>query len=226
MLDRATGVWWLGLSDRRPPQIEICTPRRCRSRPGIEVHGRRAYERIWHRGLPVAPVAQLLLDYAADAPPKPLARALAEAEYRGWLDLESLHAITGPGRPGSAALRRALEHHEPQLAHSRGELERRLLKLCAGAGLPVPELNVTVAGLLVDALWREQRVIVELDGRAGHRAWSQIQRDRERDLRLRAAGYLVLRYVWRQLEREPEAVVADLLAALSWAGSSDARASR
>jgi very-short-patch-repair endonuclease len=57
-------------------------------------------------------------------------------------------------------------------------------------------------------------VIVELDGRAGHGTAAQVQRDHERDLILRAAGYTVLRYTWRQITREGELVLADLRQAL------------
>jgi very-short-patch-repair endonuclease len=67
---------------------------------------------------------------------------------------------------------------------------------------------------LVDALWADERVVVEVDGHRGHASWAQIQRDRERDLALRAAGDLVLRYGWRQLLDDPHAVAADLSAAL------------
>lgn len=73
------------------------------------------------------------------------------------------------------------------------------------------------AGWLVDALWCEQRVVVELDGLAGHRTRAQL----ERDLELRGAGYHVPRYTWRQLTEAPEAVVTDLLRHLTDGGQTN-----
>lgn len=214
MLTSATGVWWLGLRDHRPDATQISTPRRCRSLPGIEIRDRRELTRIWHHELPVAPVGALFLDYARTAPVQDLRRALAQAEYHGYLDLEILTPLLGEGRAGTRALREAIKQHDPRLARTRSDLEAAFLALCRAHSLPAPEVNVTVEGHLVDALWREQRVIVELDGAANHRHWGQIQRDRARELALRAAGYIVLRYVWAQVTGQPHAVVQDVRRAL------------
>jgi very-short-patch-repair endonuclease len=77
-----------------------------------------------------------------------------------------------------------------------------------------PEVNVGVAGWTVDALWREEGVVVELDGHAAHGTSTALERDRCRDLDLRAAGFMVLRYTWTQVTEHSEAVVADLRAHL------------
>lgn len=214
MLSHDTAAWWMGLTARRAQAIHVSTPRQVGCPSGLVVHGRRALERGWHRELPVAPLSDVLLGYAASSRPDDLRYVLAQAEYHGWLDIEDLETVLGRGRPGSAALRDALAAHQPQLAHTRSELERRLLALCERHRLPIPEFNASVAGWLVDAVWREQRVVVEVDGRAGHADWARIQSDHERDLALRAAGWVVLRYTWRQLERTPTEVARDLAAAL------------
>ncbi|HSF03563.1 MAG TPA: hypothetical protein VLA62_11155 [Solirubrobacterales bacterium] len=67
----------------------------------------------------------------------------------------------------------------------RSELEGRFVRLCRRYRLPPPEANVwmTVAGeeMQVDFLWRNYRVIVEVDGFATHRTRQAFQRDRRRD---------------------------------------------
>src|SRR5204863_10027792 len=101
-------------------------------------------------------------------------------------------------------------HHEPRLARTRSALERAFLALCERHGIPLPDCKVLVEGWLVDAVWPGQRVVVELDGYRGHRTRAQLERDHERDLRLRAAGYVVIRYSYAQVKRQPAVVAADL----------------
>jgi len=214
-LSHATALWWRGLIDRQPWPIEVSTARRCRSLHGVAVHGRRGCRREWHRGLPVTTTEQALLDFAAVAPLDRLRHALANADYLKVLDLGALHARAGPGRAGSARLRAALERHEPKLARTRSPLERLFLPFCERYGVPLPDdVNVWIEGILVDAVWWKQRLIVELDGRGNHSSWAQIQRDRSNELRLRGARFDVRRYGTAQIEEEAEMVARDLLAGL------------
>jgi very-short-patch-repair endonuclease len=68
---------------------------------------------------------------------------------------------------------------------------------------------------MVDALWRDERLIVELDGHKAHSRSAAIEQDRRRELVLRSLGYTVLRYTWAQVTRNPDGVVSDLRAALA-----------
>ena len=210
MLSHATALWWHGLLDHRPWPLQVSTPRRCRSLSGIRVSGRRRCQRIFHKGLPTTRLEQAVLDFAATAPHERLRYVLAVADHRKIFDLAALRAVAGSGRAGSGKLRGALARHEPKLAHTRSPLERLFLPLCERAGVPLPETNVWIAGVRVDAVWRERRLVVELDGRDNHSSWAQIQDDRSKELRVRAAGFDVIRYGTRQLAEEAPAVEAEL----------------
>jgi len=216
MLSHATALWWRGLIDRQPWPIEVSTPRRCRSLDGVTVHARRTCERDWHKDLPTTTIEQALLDFAARAPIERVRYALANADYHKVLDIPALQVIAGCGRAGSTKLRTALERHEPKLARTRSPLERIFLPFCEAHGIPLPDdVNVRIAGVLVDAVWWEQRLVVELDGKGNHSSWAQIQRDRSNEVKLRAAGFDVHRYGTVQIEEQPKPVARDLLDRLS-----------
>jgi hypothetical protein len=195
-------------------RIHATVPGRRLSMPAVRVHHSRRMEATTHRGLPVTTVPRTLLDLASVLPYTQLRRALAEADYRRLLAAADVEAVLGRGRHGSAALRKAFDEHLPELAATRSMLEERFLSLCEQAELPLPEVNSIVCGLEVDAVWREQRVIAELDGHRAHALIAATERDRQRELTLRSAAYRVLRYTWRQVTRYPEEVSADLRSAL------------
>ncbi len=214
MLSHQTAAWRWGILDTEPRTIHVSTARDLAGLTDIRVHGRRRCGSLRHNGLPVTTAAQTLLDLASTLPFDALRRALAEADHKRILHPAELERSMGRGRPGAAALRRALSRHLPQLAETRSVLERRFLHLVERSGLPLPEVNARVEGLTVDALWRDAAMIVELDGHEAHDSRAAVERDHRRDLSLRGAGFVVLRYTWQQVHRDPERVVDDLRSAL------------
>jgi very-short-patch-repair endonuclease len=68
----------------------------------------------------------------------------------------------------------------------RSELELIFLELIRRHGLPEPEVNVRVGRVLVDFLWRKQRLVVEPDGHRYHRGQLARADYLLRDHRLRA----------------------------------------
>jgi very-short-patch-repair endonuclease len=162
----------------------------------------------------VSTPARTLLDLATVTSADDLARAVEEARVLRLVTDAGLRALLArhPRRAGTRALLHALAG-EPRM--TRSEAERRLLALIRRAGLPLPETNVRVLGDEVDVLWRRQRLVVEIDGFGVHGTRAAFERDRARDARMMAAGYRVLRVTWRQLEDEPEKVVALLAGVLA-----------
>ena len=69
-------------------------------------------------------------------------------------------------------------------------------------------MNAPLLEYVVDFLWRDAWLVVEVDGRATHGTRLAFQADRDRDGRLAVAGYRVLRFTWWDVTRRP-AVVAD-----------------
>jgi very-short-patch-repair endonuclease len=57
--------------------------------------------------------------------------------------------------------------------------------------------------------------VVEVDGYETHRTRAAFERDRARDGALQVAGYRVLRFTWRMIEREPESVAATIRSMLA-----------
>lgn len=210
-----TAAWLWSLVDAEPKRIHITVPGRRRPLPEVRIHHSRQVEAVECCGLPVTIVARTLVDVATQLTHRQLRRALAEADYRGLLDLHEFADVLDHRRAGSRAMRAALRSHIPQLATTLSVLEERFLELCENAGLRIPEVNAKVGRIRVDALWRQHGLVVELDGAAAHGGWAAIRRDRQREMVLRAQGFQVVRYTWDQITSRPSDVAADLRALLS-----------
>jgi very-short-patch-repair endonuclease len=106
----------------------------------------------------------------------------------------------------SAALQAVLQTYRP--APTRSELEERFLRLCDKHGIERPETNVLIEGILVDFVWRDRRLIVEVDGYAYHREPWRFERDRENDVTLTVSGWRVMRFTWRKIKERASWVAA------------------
>lgn len=209
-LSHTTAASWWRLTDAQPRVIHVVTAHRPAPADGIRIHRPRRVERVVERRLAVTPVDRTLIDLAAIVDFRTLRKALAQADHRKLLDAERVARRLRRGQPGARALRRALAIHLPELADAGNDFEAEFLLLVERAGLPIPELNVYVEGLKVDAYWRHERLVVELDGHATHANPVANEEDRRRELILRRAGQRVCRYTWHQVFRRPSEVVADL----------------
>lgn len=139
------------------------------------------------RGIPVTTPAQTIADLRGTIPAAEHRRAIRQAEVKG--------------------LRTGLDE---AAVPTRSELEDLFLRLCRRFRLPTPEVNVRIAGREVDFLWREQRVIAETDGYRYHRGSAAFENDHDRDLDLRAAGFAVLRFTYRQVTADPKRVATSI----------------
>ena len=119
------------------------------------------------------------------------------------------------GSRGAAVLRTIIDAAERFDHLTRSQLEESFLALVRGAGLSPPALNVRIEKMRVDAVWRAERVAVELDGYRWHRTRSRIEADRDREAKLRRRGWTPLRYSARQVFDQPLVVVGDLASVLA-----------
>ena len=168
---------------------------------GLRVHRSRTLEPrdvTTHRAIPITTPARTIIDLARTLKGRPLEQALDRAEYRGLLDFAELQR-----RPIPPSLQAVLSLYTAR-APTRSELEERFLELCDDHGLTRPEVNTRIEGHEVDFVWRDKRLIVEVDGYAHHRSPTQFETDRERDVTLALAGWQVARFTWTQVTNRPE----------------------
>ena len=206
-LSHSTSLALYALRDR-PAIVHVTRPTASSRHRGVLIHrGEPGDVRVVH-GLPVTSPSRTIQDVAPSMPAVELQRLIEEMQIRDLID----DFNPAPNRPGAPKLRR-LSRAEPRL--TRSEAERKLLDLIRAARLPHPETNVRVGRHEVDMLWRDQWLVVEVDGFAFHGPREAFERDRRRDAELQALGYRVIRITWRRLVEEPHAVVAIIAAALS-----------
>src|SRR3954453_4251998 len=77
-----------------------------------------------------------------------------------------------------------------------------------------------------DAVWPPARLVLELDSYSIHTTRQAFESDRERDRRLLAAGYRVVRITWRQLTYQPTSIADELSALLATPQTPSPRSAR
>jgi len=190
----AAALWELLRPIDGPIHVSIPTQQKRRSRQGIRLH---RCPSLVQRGLltrrhniPVTSIQRTIDDLDGTVPPYLLRRAKRQAELKG------VH-LQGVERK-----------------RQRSDLEEDFLALCVHYCLPSSETNVKIGRHEVDFLWREHKVVVEIDSFLYHQGSVAFHADHARDLDLRQWGYTVLHFTEKQLEEEPDRVAADVAAAL------------
>jgi very-short-patch-repair endonuclease len=153
-----------------------------------------------YRGIPVTNVRRTIVDLARTESKDELERIVEEADRRNLVDFAALKFAR------SASLKAVLRNYDP--APTRSEMERRFLRLCREHDLERPEVNAVIDGYLVDFVWRDARLIVEVDGYRYHRSPRKFESDREQDVTLAGKGWRTLRFTWRQINHRDGWVAA------------------
>ena len=208
--------WALGTPE--PDEVWITVPATRNPRPtaGIRVIRSRHISAEAIRlvdGIPVLDVPRTVADLARVLNQNQLTAAILTAMQRQLCDLEELKywQRTLAGRPGSALLRRAIEEADPAL---ESILAAEFDALMRGAGIALmPRYALALPdgrSALCDFADPIAKIDFEVDGFAYHSAPHQVARDRARDRRLLAAGWVTVRYDTHDIRRRPRATVADV----------------
>jgi len=213
----AAGLW--GLTSPPPTVAITAIARHPIHQPGLRIHRvpiLDVRDVTLRHGLPVTAAARTLIDRAGQITLDQLDKELNEARVHDLVTDDQLHAAIDrcPGRKGTGPLRALLAGQRgPSL--SRSEAERRFRKLIEQGQLPWPQFNIYLHGKQVDLHWPDLQLVVEVDGYQFHRTRKAFENDRERDRRLTAKGYTVIRITWRQLTEQPLAVLSNLAQAIA-----------
>jgi hypothetical protein len=206
----AAAAWDLRRTSSGVVEVTVCSRSR-RRLEGVTVHQTRRFHpedvaRV--NEIPATSIARTLLDLAEALSPRQLIKAVEQAERLGLFDLRAIEGLLrrSSGRRGAKPLRAAIERVNGEPPRANSDWERDFLDFCEDHDIPRPELNAIVEGYEVDALWRDRKLIVELDSWGHHRGRTAFENDRRKDGVLQLAGYIVLRITWRRFEDEPEEV--------------------
>jgi hypothetical protein len=184
-----------------------------RRRPGITVHRATTLTRkdvTRQLGVPVTSPARTVLDVTPRLAEKPLRRFMRDARLTHTLNLSDLAELLDrhPHHPATGRLKPFLDPRAG--GPTRSEFEDAFVEFARRYGLPAPITNTRVHGYEADALFPEERLIVELDGAEFHLDRYAFESDRDRDADLLAVGYVTVRITWERLKKQPAREAARL----------------
>jgi very-short-patch-repair endonuclease len=214
----AAFVW--GMRKHAPEEVEVSIVGRCRrSREGLRVHRIRRIDRteVWReQGLWVSSPARAVLEVAAVGSRDELIDVIdAGLALRRFTPRDLEAVLARNGRRRGAARLAELVGDESAMSISRSRAEKAMLRLIRDSGLPMPETNVRFGRFEADFVWREQRLIVELDSGRYHSGPGAVHRDREKDLVFRDARFDVLRFMRAHVVHQPTVTLVRLVQALA-----------
>lgn len=161
---------------------------------------------VQRAGLIVTGHGRTVFDCLRLLPPDEAVTFLDRALQQDWITSDDFAArMRAHGRRHGVHHLRKL--HAEVASGARSELERRAHRqlVTAGIGGWIPNHPIHDARGLIgyaDLAFPAIKLVVELDGRAWHTGPDRFQRDRTRQNRLAAAGWVVLRFTWEDVTSE------------------------
>jgi hypothetical protein len=180
---------------------------------GVIVHRLADLTERWiemRDGIPCTTVARTLVDLGAVVPLGVVARALDRAVGRKLVTLgevrRALDTVARKGRRGVGVMRTLLDERGVG-TDPAGVFEARMAALLRAHGLPPADAEHEVRderGLFlgrVDFAYPALALAIEVDGYESHVTLDAFRHDRARQNDLVEAGWTVLRFVWRDVDR-------------------------
>jgi very-short-patch-repair endonuclease len=205
----AASLW--GISKRWEFPLEVTVPGD-RRRQGIRIHRSTTLtgkDIRRHLGIRVMSPARTVLEIAPRLTEPVLTRAVNDARLSRQLRLTELDELLErmPRHPGAPLLKQFVNTRQ---APTRSGWEDELTGFLERFDLPKARINTRVAGYEVDAVFDDERLIVELDGWETHQDRTSFENDRERDAATLAAGFVTVRVTWDRFHNDPAREAARL----------------
>jgi len=215
-----------GFERRGRPELTTPRVRRHRSTSAV-VHRWRpfpSHHLTVIEGIVTTRVARTLVDLAGVVKPGRTERAVDNCLAAGTVTYRGLNAtfqeLAGRGRAGVAVMRAILAERSELYIAPESELEADFYALLRENGLELPIRQYNVGDDQewlgrMDYAFRGRRRLFELDSRRHHSSLLDRQADRERDARLRAAGWpSVDRFTTDDVRNHPSETLARVRAIL------------
>lgn len=212
------GFRLLAAAPKLPVLTEAAESATCRRR-GIRVAALPASHRAVLHGVAVTSSARTVADCARVL--SPLAGLVtADSALRAGVPRASVLDVLAycSGWPGVRLAREVVAFAD---ARSDSPLESGVRWQLAQAGLPAPELQLTICDEDgrdegdVDFVWLAQRTILEADGRLKYAEPSALWREKRREDALRALGFEVVRCYWEDMMGGGAVIAARVRAAFA-----------
>jgi very-short-patch-repair endonuclease len=151
--------------------------------------------------------------------PATLEVALERALHQRLTTLDRLQhrllEVARRGRDGVGPLRALIAERDPSLAPAASDLETLLLQVLRAHGVPAPvrQFQTVIDGetFRLDLAYPDSKIFLEGDGFGVHTTRHAFERDRHRQNLLVLAGWMPLRFTWRQLCRQPRRAAYQVL---------------
>ncbi|MBY6676758.1 DUF559 domain-containing protein [Rhodococcus sp. BP-332] len=206
-----SAAYWHGLVSVAPRIVDVTVPRGGRSRAPSGVRVRRRNldpaDVVAIRGIRVTASGLTVLEASEE-----LGMGIIDVALRGRMSPSVLRRAhdRNPRRRGAPAAEKLLVAAE---GGARSEAERLFLAVMRNGRITGFLVNFPWRGYVLDFVFLDERVCIEIDGWAFHSDPTAFHRDRTRQ-NVVVQEWTVLRYTWRDLTQRPDEVIAEVRATL------------